>query len=480
MRKIALAFVAVALAGCGPNPTSTSQPSGPPPVAASLLTVSERDIPSYFEASGTVRAQLNAVLASKVVARVASVNVREGDHVKAGDVLVVLDTRELDAAVQVADANVSAARVGVENARTAHDMEVRTSAARIAQAQAALGQSRSVLAAAQSRLDLALAGPRSQERTQAHLAVVQAESSLRLAKIQLDRVTGLVAQGALPKKDLDVAQNGYEVAQAARDTAVQTEKISIEGTRSEEIRGAREGVVQARAAVAQSEAGLSQARGASLQARVRAEEVRVAQAQVSQSEASLNSVRVALGYATVIAPFDGWIVKRSVDPGAMATSGSPLLTIEGGDLRLEALVPESILPGVRLGAEIAGKVDAIGRDFLGKVAEIAPQGDPIAHTFLVKIALRRGTGIEAGMFGRALISTGHAKGIEIPVGATWQREGLNYVFVRNAEGIARLRIVTLGQSHDERVLVLSGLSPGESIVIGDREGVTDGSKVSPK
>ncbi|HVT11479.1 MAG TPA: efflux RND transporter periplasmic adaptor subunit [Fimbriimonadaceae bacterium] len=480
-RFLSLIAVPILLAGCGSNESKTAETSSGEVVPASIQTVQPIEAPVYFEATGTVKARLNAILSSKVMARVSGVSVREGDQVKAGQTLVILDSRELSAAVEVARANLSASNVGVDNARTAHDMEVKTSAARISQAQAAVAQSRAALSAAQSRLDLALAGPRIQEKTQAHLAVEQAESSLKLAKVQLDRISNLVSQGAMPQKNLDVAQNAYDVALAQRDTAVQAEKMAQEGSRSEDIRAAREGVAQAQAAVKQAESNLAQAKAAALQSRVRAEEIRAAQAQVDQSAAALRSSEVSLGYASIQAPFDGWITQRAVDPGAMATAGSPLLTIEGGELRLEAVVPESVLPHVRLGDQVDVKLDALGNMVCkAAVAEIVPQGDMSTHSFVVKLTLPRTPGVKSGMFGRAAFLTGKESRIEVPAGSAWEREGLHYVFAVNREGVARLRIVTLGDSDGSKVVVLSGLSAGERIVTGDRSKVVDGVKVVSK
>lgn len=478
-----LFFLAVPalLAGCGTNEPKAIESAPGQVVPVAIQTVQAADAPVYFEATGTVKARLNAVLSSKVMARVSSVTAREGDQVRGGQPLIMLDSRELAAAVDVARANLSASTVGVDNARTARDMEVKTSAARIAQAQAAVQESRAALSAAQSRLDLALAGPRTQERAQAHLAVQQAESSLKLAKIQLDRISSLVSQGAMPQRDLDVARNAYEVALAQRDTAVQAEKISQEGTRAEDIRTAKDGVAQAQAAVKQAEANLVQAKAAALQAQVRAEEIRSAQAQVSQSAAALRSSEVSLGYAEVTAPFDGWITQRNVDPGAMATPGSPLLMIEGGELRLEAVVPESVLSHVAVGNDVSVKIDALeGRPFKATVSEIVPQGDASTHSFIVKLTLPKTAGIKSGMFGRASFPVGKENRIEVPSNSAWEREGLHYVYAVNPEGIARLRIVTLGDKDGARVVVLSGLTAGDRIIVGNRDKVVDGVKVAAR
>ncbi|HRK22467.1 MAG TPA: biotin/lipoyl-binding protein, partial [Fimbriimonadaceae bacterium] len=288
------------LAGCADDSDTTKSTSQvPEAVEVGTLVVMPVEAPQFYEATGTLKAQFNATLSSKVMAHVVGVNAREGDEVRRGQILVSLDSRELAAGVDLARANLNASQAGVSGASTAREIESRTSAARIAQSEAALAQAKAAANAAQSQLDLALAGTRSQEKVQARLAVVQAESSLKLAKTHLDRVSTLVSQGAMARKELEVAQNAYDLALAQRDTAIQAEKIAEEGSRAEEIRTAREGVAQAQAAIRQAEANVKAAKAAALQTRVRTEDIRAAQAQVRQSQAALRSAGVSLAYATL-------------------------------------------------------------------------------------------------------------------------------------------------------------------------------------
>lgn len=481
MNKVQILASVVLLTGAlGCSRAKTHAPQGAAPVAESevgTILIEETEAPVFFEATGDLKARLNATLASKIMARVGEVSAREGDEIAKGQLLVRLDARELASSVDIAQANLAASRVGVDSATTSRVMERESSAARIAQAEAGVAQAKAAVAGAKSELDLVLAGPREQEKLQAHLLVVQAEATLNRAKIELDRVTNLVNLGALARKELDNAKTAYDVALAQRDVAVQSEKIAIEGSRRQDVQTARERVTQAEAAQRHAEANLKEAKAAALQVQVREEQIKAAKAQVSQSAAALDAARVALDYATVSAPFSGRVVARHVDPGSLTTPGAPLLTIEGGELRLEATVPEGVLSHATRGAQIPLQVDAIGQTISGRVDEIVPRGDPASHTFLVKISLPQSSGAKSGMFGRAKFQTGSEKRIEIPAAATWEREGMRYVFAINEEGIARLRIVTLGKQIDGKVVVLSGLKPGDRIVADGRESVTDGMRV---
>jgi len=444
--------------------------------AVQVIAAAPTFTPRWLEATGTVRAELEAAVGTKVMGRITGVLAREGDRVRRGQPLIRLDARDLDAAVAQADANVRAAGVGYDSARVVAAMEDATSRARIVEAEAQVRQSEAALQTAQAKLDLVMTGPRKQERAQASLAVLQAKSGMELAANNLRRMESLVNEGAISRQQYETTKTQYEVAKAQYETAQQAQSLTEEGSRTEEIRAAQEGVRQAQAALAQARAGLKQAQAAALQVNVRRQEIRAAQARIGQSQAALRIARVTRDYATIAAPFNGIVTARLADPGAIAAPGAPLLKVQGGAIRLEAVVPESALKAVRHGGSVPVRLDALnGREITGKVVEIAPQGDPASHTFVVKIDLPAGSGARAGMFGRARFAIGRERRLLVPAAAVWEREGLHYLYVLDEEGTIRLRMVTVGEPVGSRIPVLSGLNEGERIVAAGREKVADGS-----
>ncbi len=454
---------------------SHSAPSIPVTIEHARTTLS----PQSLEVTGTVQSELQAAISSKVMARVQSVLVREGDHVRRGQALVLLDARDLEASIAQAGANLRAASVGYENARVAARMEASLSVARIAEAQSKIGQSSAALEAATAKLELVQAGPRPQERTQALLAVAQSKSNLTLAESNMKRMGFLFEGGAISAQQYEQVKSLYEVAKSQYEATQQGKSISDEGSRAEEIRASQQAVRQAQAAVQEANAGLKSAQASALQTEVRKQDIQGARAQIGQSQAGLQLAKVVRDYATLTAPFDGVITKRTADPGVMASPGVQLLTLEGGAQRLEAIVPESLLRFVHKGAAVPLSFDALrNRAPIGRVAEIAPQGDPGSHTFIVKIDIRPGSRAAAGMFGRARLTTGEEKRLLIPASALWEREGLHYVYVVDASRVARMRMITVGDAVGERVPVLSGLSEGDPIVAAGKERLTDGSAVN--
>ena len=474
----ALALLMLGVGGCGQSSESKVVVSAQRTVRADVLTVSTTAIPSTYAVTGSIKALLNTTLASKAMGRVVSIAVREGDLVRQGQEVVSIDNRELQAAVNVAQANLQASVVGEGSAKTSAVMEDRTTRAAIAQSESALMQSQAALAAAEARRDQVRAGLRKQEISQSHLVVSQAESTYKLARLELERTRILVAEGALAARELDLAQNRCDLAKGQFDIARESESMAKEGARSQEIRAAQEAVVQAGASVRQAKSALAQARAAAMTVALKRKEVEVAQAQVKQASAVDQSARVALSYSQILAPYPGRVVQRYVDPGALASFGTPLLGIEGGDYRLETVVPESILKSVKVGTTAKIQIDALGaRDLTGQVVEIVPQGDPASHTFNVKFRLSTSTDVKSGMFGRAQIQTGMALRTLVPQEATWEKQGLHYIFVVNKQGIARLRMITWGDRIGDKVEILSGLNVGDKVISGHVTDVSDGDKI---
>lgn len=420
----------------------------------------------YSEAPGVVRPKLEAQLAARVMSRIDRIAVREGDRVRAGQPLVWLDARDLDAAVSVAGAGMRSAGAAFQTAVVAHRMEAATSDARVAAARAFVLQSEAGLKAAKARLDLAQTGPRRQERAQAALSVAQAKAGWDLAEANARRMVTLLGEGAVSEQQADAARAQRDVARAQYEAAVEARSLVDEGSRSEDVRAAQEAVQQAQAGLEQARQALRQAEAAQSQVDVRRQDVRAADAQVAQARAALVSAQVTRTFSVLRAPFDGTVTRRMADPGAMAAPGIPLLAIEGGPMRLEAATPESVMRHVRTGSRVQVAIDTIGMSAVdGVVAEVSPQGDPRSHTFVVRVELPSHAPVRSGMFGRARFATGRERALLAPAAAVRERDGLYYADVAGPDGAFRSRLITLGGSQGAHRIVLSGLSAGERVRI---------------
>lgn len=469
---------ALIVAGCQSS-HRPSQKSSVNTVQAEVLLVEESTRLVSVTYSGTIRAELNSTLYSKVMGKVESVSVNVGDRVTRGQRLLSIDSRELSSAVQMAEANIAASRAGENSAKSAAAMESATSKARIAQAESAVQQAKAALVAAEAQRDLAKNGPRPQEITQAELAVSQAESQHRLAQEDLDRARRLESEGIIPRKDLDAAQTRFDVTKAQLDSARKSLEMAFEGTRKEQLRTAEQGVAVARANVKRAEAAVVEAKAAAMMVSVRQREVESARAQVQQSSAAASAARVSLGYATISAPFDGVITSRTADPGLLTGPSVPLLVMEGGELRLEVSIPENDIGRLSIGDAATITIDGkSGKSWIGHLKELSPQGDSQSHTFIAKFGIKSPEDLRSGTFGRANVATGD------PVRSIWvksnqiiAREGLKYVFTVAKDDIARLTLVTTGTTSGDFTQIRSGIKAGDRMIASNTSAVKDGDKV---
>lgn len=196
------------------------------------------------------------------------------------------------------------------------------------------------------------------------------------------------------------------------------------------------------------------------------QELENAQRAYKVAAAAREGLSVQLSDTVVKAPFAGVVTEKRVEVGELASSGLPLLKVEDvSHLRLEATVAESDLKALNVGDKVPVLVDALGTEtFRGTVARILPTGDPVTHTFLVKVDLPAMRGLKSGMFGRLRFQHGTARATLVPRSAVVARGELTGVLVVGGDKVARLRFVKLGRSFGGRVEVASGLTAGEKVL----------------
>lgn len=323
---------------------------------------------------------------------------------------------------------------------------------------------------------------------QAHYtAATAAKIAANILEIRVkagDRVTAGQTLVVLDRGNLEANLHRAEAACAEAESAIAETENAITAANANlelaRVTHKRFEALLAKASVSQQESDESQARfksaGAALEVAV--SKRRQATARRSQAEAELDAARVALGYATLSAPFPGLVTERSADPGSLATPGTPLLTMEReGNLRLEASIDESRLGLVRIGEQVEVEIGGLNRTVLGRVAETIPLIDAATRSFTAKIDLPSVPGLRAGMFGRAAFPSGEREALQVPQSAVLERGQVRSVYVLEG-AIARLRLVTLGETRDNRCEILSGLTAGEKILVAPPPLVSDGSRVA--
>ena len=198
-----------------------------------------------------------------------------------------------------------------------------------------------------------------------------------------------------------------------------------------------------------------------------------AEAQLAAARAELRRARraeeeaeTALTYSVIRSPVAARVIDRLVDPGDTATPGEPLLRLyDPSRLRLEANVRESLATRLERGQQLTARIDALQAEFAVTIEEVVPSADPGSRSFVVKASLPANSTLYPGMFGRLLIPHGSVKRYYVPARAIVQVGQLEFVNLVSDAGVVRRYVRTGVRASGERVEVLSGLKPGERVVI---------------
>ena len=197
------------------------------------------------------------------------------------------------------------------------------------------------------------------------------------------------------------------------------------------------------------------------------------------AEAAYKEAQTMLDYATVSAPFSGTVTKKIANIGDMASPGMTLLQIENSDsLQVIAHVPESLLLKVSEGDSLSIEIPAAGLTLPGKVAEVAPAADPMSRTAPVKIDIASGPDLRVGQFARiSLEGTGETT-LMLKKTAVLSRGQMDLVFVvKKNEKVASMRLVRTGTESDGNIEIISGLEPGEQVVVSNNDKLQDGQPI---
>lgn len=504
------------------------------PASVELATVRTSDIVSTFEATGTVEAPENVKLAPKATGRVNFLQVREGDAVHRGQVLVRLDTAEVDAGVnqqraalaeaqyrlaqaqltqaptnvsaksqelqqratlnstradydqvsQNYDAQVAAAEASVKDTES----KVKSATVAIANARVAIKSTQAGIKSAQANLDNAIA---KNNRTQAlfkqgfvsQQAVDDALTavSVQQSALEVQQSSLEVAQG-----QLDAAQAALASAQAQQQVATQQASI-VKNKGKSDIEDSRAHLEQAKAALQYAVSNNQQTPPAYTQS------IAALKAGVAAARATLANAQALRADTVLVSPLDGVVTGRFMDPGGMASPGTPLLTVQfTHQVWVTIAVPENIIPKLHIGQPSTVHFDAYpDQSFKASIIQINPAADPQGRQFTVRVIMDNAKNLfKPGMFARVTLETEHlAHAVVVPREAVQQdRVDGAYVMVvtsatdaggdaGKAPSVANRRPVIPGASDASNIQIISGVQPGDKVVTISAGPLKDGALV---
>jgi multidrug efflux pump subunit AcrA (membrane-fusion protein) len=391
----ACVVVALFLSGCGRQSASAGR-SQPDPIAVRIATPKHVRVPAEVVVSGTVETPSEPTGVGFLVSgKVIRVGPREGDFVKAGEVLAVVDPADYQFAVEAAIAQTALARAQDEKASVSARPEV----------------------------------------------VEQARANLSQAEDEFQRMKTLHERKSLAPNDFKKYETAYTNAQQqygqAKDGAQREDKAA-------------------------------------------------AKAALGQAEAAERIARKRLSDATLIAPISGFVSKRNVEEGAMASPGTAVFTIvELDPVEVQVGVPETDVRLVHKGQQAIVTVSARpGMTFTGRVRLVNVSAEPQTRTFMVRITVPnpRGT-LLVGMIAEARVLGNENRDVLTLPGESLVRDpqGAPQVFVYfpNQKRVYARRVTT-GEVMDRDVQIVDGVKDSDSIVVAGQQLLREGSVVNAK
>jgi membrane fusion protein, multidrug efflux system len=302
-------------------------------------------------------------ISARVGGPLVKVNVTDNQAVAASTVLVQIDPRDYQVAVDRAraeltdaEANAAAAGTGVPVTAVSTKSDIRTAAGGLEEAQAGVAVADRQVEAAQAQRVAAQARQREQEA-----------NAVKAAR-DVERFKPLVAKEEIAQQQYDAAVAAAEASRASADAAK-----SDAAAAHTAVAVAQQRAVQARAAVARAQAALLAAHTAPEQIEITKARAASADARVKQARATLAQAELNLERTSIKAPSAGIVSRKSVEVGQMVQPGQPLLALVSlENVWVVANFKETQLGEVRVGQRATVEVDALdGRAFNAHVDSIA-------------------------------------------------------------------------------------------------------------
>lgn len=361
-------------------------------------------IAEQIDADAVLTPVAQAAIVPKITAPVKKFYVQRGSKVRAGELLAVLENSDLTAAMT---------------------------------------DNKGAYQAAQGAYATATGSQIPQQVQAAQVAEAQAKATLDLDEDIVKSRTKLLAEGAIPARDLDSSKATLVQAQGAYETAVK----NLNAVRS----------VDEKAALEQAQGQLTSAKG----------KFEGAEAQVAYSE--------------IHSPISGVVTERPLFDGETASAGTPLLTVmDTTTLIAKAHIAQSLAQELKVGGEATITAPGVAKPVAARISMISPALDQGSTTVEVWLKinnksgeLKVGTPVKAKITGRTV-----AKALTIPADAVQTaQDGSKYVMVVGSDGAAQKKPVTLGIVNTQDAQVTSGITATDSVITVGAYALDAGTKV---
>ncbi|QEY35494.1 efflux RND transporter periplasmic adaptor subunit [Caproiciproducens galactitolivorans] len=418
-------------------------------LSVTTAKVKSMDALASADYSGVIHSQRTMAVIPAVSAKVVSVNVKIGQTVKAGDVLMQLDTSDAQLALKQAQAGLDTAK--------ANEQKIGSAASKQAEQQA-----RQALSAAQNELRDSTANYNMvKKQYDQNQLTASAQAAYDKAKSDYEKTKLMVSTGAASQNDLKNAQNALNSASAQLESA----KAAAQNTLN---------AADTRRRNAQSALNTAQLNYTLTMQAINPNNEAAAKGSVDSAEVAVEIAQKRIDDSTVKAPMDGTVGAVNVKEGDLATPQSAAFQITNNAvMEVSVNVTESMVRKLSVGGKATVFLAATGVKTEGTVTEIASIASSESGMFPVKISIVNAQNLKDGMQASVHFSnTGSTGTVLVPTRSVVRREGKTYVFAVRSGKAVRVE-VTLGETHGAYVEA-KGLGSGDEVIVQGVNKAKDG------
>jgi RND family efflux transporter MFP subunit len=288
------------------------------------------------------------------------------------------------------------------------------------------------------------------------------------------------------KADVQTASAEQSGAEQDRQRAVAAEAIAhLSYTRILDVSKKEPGLVPLQ------EVDVAHSRDLEAEAQVASAQQKI-QASISRSQAAksaLDHETALFAYTRIVSPLNGVITQRYASDGAMIQAGTasntqamPVVHVAQDDvLRLMLPVPEAYVGTIHDGEPVTVSVPALNRSLTGKLTRFSDRVQSSTRTMTAEVDIKNtNRDLIPGMYAQVQLNLADfPSAVAVPVGAIDGEGSAGKVYVVDASGIVHVRNVRIGIQSPQFVQTLSGLEPGDAVILGSHSGLQEGERVQP-
>lgn len=326
--------------------------------------------------------------------------------------------------------------------------------------------------------------------------VTQQIGAENIAVAQTDTIAGgpLLSGALVPEREARIrAEVGGRVTAIMVDAGQAVRSGTVlaridDASLRDEVMSARSGLTTAELSATQADREFERARTLVEAGAIATRDVELAERTALQAKAALDDAKArvaqrekALGNTVIRASFAGVVSDRQVNTGDVVSPGAAMFTVvDPSSLRLEGSVPATAVGRISVGAPVDFTVNGYGdREFAGRVTQVNPVADPVTRQVRIIASIpNNGGSLVGGLFAEGRVATESHEGVVVPELAVDQRAVTPYA-MRLRNGQVERVDVTLGvrDAALERLEILTGVSPGDTLLLGAARAISVGSPV---